>query len=314
MSKQARSNTMLFITALIWGSSFVAQRAGMDLVGPFTFNGIRTLVGCLVLIPVILMMDRWRQKSADEFSPMKQTEEEKKKEKKVLIVGGIACGAALFVASSLQQIGLVYTTAGKAGFITSLYIVIVPFLGLLLKRKIRPILWLCVALGTVGLYLLSIKEGFKIGIGDLLVMICAFGFATHILVIDYFSPKADGVKMSCLQFLVCGLLSVPFMILFETVNWANILQCWFPILYAGAMSCGIAYTLQVVAQKHTDPTVASLILSLESVLAVIFGVIILNEQVSFREGMGCVVMFAAIILAQIPSKEERQNRNQQISN
>lgn len=313
MSKKARSNAMLFITALIWGSSFVAQRAGMDYIGPFTFNGIRTLIGCLVLIPVILIMDRWRKKSADESDLVTQTEEEKKKEKKkekkVLMIGGIACGSALFVASSLQQIGLVYTTAGKAGFITSLYIVIVPFLGLLLGRKIRPILWICVALGTVGLYLLSIKEGFQIGLGDLLVMICAFGFATHILVIDHFSPKADGVKLSCIQFLVCGLLSIPFMALFETVNWSDILQCWFPILYAGAMSCGIAYTLQVIAQKHTDPTVASLILSLESVLAVIFGILILKEQISLRETLGCVVMFTAIILAQLPSKEDRQKLN-----
>jgi len=296
---------MLFMTALIWGAAFVAQRAGMEYIGPFTFNGIRTLVGALVLVPVIFLLDGQRKKKEADEDTIPLTEEERKLQRKNLILGGVSCGTILFIASSLQQIGIVYTTAGKTGFITALYIVLVPILGLFLGRKVRKLLWLCVALATVGLYLLTIKEGFSIGKGDFLVLLCAFGFAAHILTIDHFSPKADGVKMSALQFLVCGLISIPFMILFETVDWKNILDCWLPILYAGIMSCGVAYTFQIIAQKNVEPTITSLILSLESVFAVIAGMLLLSEQISAREAIGCIVMFAAIILAQLPSKEER---------
>ena len=169
---------------------------------------------------------------------------------------------------------MVYTTAGKGGFITALYIVLVPILGLFLGRKVRSILWFCVALGTVGLYLLCIKEGFSIGRGDLLVLFSAFGYAIHILVIDYFSPKADGVKMSAIQFFICGIISVPFMAVLETIDWSNVMDCWLPILYSGVMSCGVAYTLQIIAQKNTEPTVASLILSLESVFALLAGMLL----------------------------------------
>jgi drug/metabolite transporter (DMT)-like permease len=160
-------------------------------------------------------------------------------------------------------------------------------------------------MGTFGLYMLCIKEDFSIGTGDLLVLLCAFGFAVHILVIDYFSPKTDGVKMSCIQFFVCGVISIPFMAVLETVDWANVLACWLPILYSGVMSCGVAYTLQIVAQKNTEPTVASLILSLESVFALIAGMVLLSEKITLKEGIGCLIMFAAIILAQLPSKEQK---------
>ncbi|QOX64845.1 DMT family transporter [Anoxybacterium hadale] len=304
MSSKLRNDFLLFLAALIWGASFVAQRAGMEYIGPFTFNGIRCIVGVLVLIPVILFLDAQSKKRNLSEGVPAISEEEKKARRKTLLIGGLSCGAVLFVASSLQQIGMVYTTAGKGGFITALYIVLVPVLGLLIRRKVRPILWLCVAMGILGLYLLCIKDDFSIGTGDFLVLLCAFGFAIHILVIDYFSPKTDGVKLSCIQFLVCGVASIPFMTLLETVDWPSVFACWLPILYAGVMSCGVAYTLQIVAQKNTEPTVASLILSLESVFALIAGMILLSERITIKEGIGCLIMFAAIILAQLPEKEK----------
>jgi len=281
---------MLLLTALIWGASFVAQRAGMEHIGPFTFNGIRSLLGSLVLVPLILVRQR-RQ------SPMTR------EQKKTLLLGGVLCGIVLFVASSLQQHGMVYTTAGKAGFITALYIVLVPIFGLFLRQKIRPALWFCVALAATGLYLLSVPEGFSaINQGDALVLASAGAFAIHILIIDHFSPKTDGVKMSCLQFLLCGLLSIPFMLTFEAISWASIVDCWLPIGYAGVLSCGVAYTLQIIAQKQTEPTIASLILSLESAFALLAGMVLLGEKLSVREALGCLVMFVAIILAQLPEK------------
>lgn len=311
MLRKMRGEFMLIITALIWGVSFVAQRAGMEYIGPFTLNGIRCLIGALALFPVIIIMDYQRKKRQSTEKGIEATEMQIKSARKNLIIGGLSCGVIFFISSSLQQIGMVYTTAGKAGFITALYIVIVPILGIFLKHKVRPILWFCVLLATAGLYLLCIQEGFSIGKGDLLILICALGFSIHILVIDYFSPKTDGVKLSCVQFLVCGILSIPFMIVFESINWTNIVNCWLPILYAGIMSCGIAYTLQVVAQKYTEPTVTSLILSLESVFAVIAGIIILHEQISIRETFGCIIMFAAILLAQIPSQGKLINKTKE---
>jgi len=297
---------MLFTTAFIWGSSFVAQKVGMDYIGPFTYNGIRFLLGALVLVPVILFMGALRKKksagaSSGESGKMLLTGSAESR--KILLTGGLSCGAVLFAASSLQQIGLIYVTAGKVGFITALYIVLVPILGLFIGRKVRRILWLSVALATAGLYLLCITADFTIGKGDLLVIACAFGFAAHILVIDRFSPKTDGVKLSCLQFFLAGLFSVPFMMIYETVDWANIYDCRFPILYTAVMSCGVAYTLQILGQKDVEPAVASLIMSLESVFAVITGIILLHEQVSGREVLGCVIMFAAIVLAQLPEKK-----------
>ncbi len=303
MKRKIRGEFMLMITALIWGVAFVAQRSGMEYIGAFTFNGIRCLVGALALLPVIMIMNHQRKKWRNGKPKVETDEIEERENKKNLIIGGISCGIIFFISSSLQQFGMVYTTAGKAGFITALYIVIIPILGIFLRRKVRPVLWVCVVLATVGLYLLSIQGDFYIGKGDLLILMCAFGFSIHILVIDYFSPKTDAVKMSCLQFLICGVISIPFMIIFEDVNWDNVIHCSLPILYAGVMSCGVAYTLQIVAQKHTEPTITSLILSLESVFAVIAGIIILQEYISTRETLGCVIMFAAILLAQIPPEK-----------
>lgn len=305
MSKKMKSNLMLLLTAFIWGTAFVAQKSGMDYIEPFTYGGIRTLIGGLVLIPVIRFLDgRKSEEEKKELANM--TEEEKKKANKFLLIGGLCCGTALFVASSLQQFGVSYTTAGKAGFITTLYVVIVPILSIFLKKKIRPIMWLCVAMGAVGLYMLCMTDNsFTLQFGDFLVLLCAFAFAIHIMVIDHFSPKTDSVRLSCLQFLTAGIMGIICMFIFETPVMANILACWFPILYAGVLSSGVAYTLQVVAQADADPTAASLILSLESAFAALSGAVLLGESMGLRELSGCVIIFAAIILAQLPSKEER---------
>lgn len=289
MSKGLKNNLLLILTALIWGCAFVAQSVGVDYVGPFTFNSVRNILGGLALLPVIFLFDRKKKKEGPQ-------------NKKTLILGGICCGVLLAVASSLQQIGLIYTSAGKAGFITALYILIVPLLGLVIGKKVGIKVWIGVALAVAGMYCLCITEGFTIAKGDILVMICAVVFSFHILVIDYFSPKVDGVKMSCIQFWVCGILCAIPMFLTETPQIDQILAAWLPIAYAGILSCGVAYTLQIVAQKNVDPTVASLLLSLESVFAVLAGGLILHESLSVKEAVGCALVFAAIILAQLPEK------------
>lgn len=302
MTKQLKNNLLLILTALIWGCAFVAQSVGVDYVGPFTFNAVRSMLGGLALIPVILVRGKMEKKEKME----EKSETEKKQERKTLITGGICCGFFLAVASSLQQMGIMYTTAGKAGFITALYILIVPLLGLVIGKKVGVKIWIGVALAVAGMYCLCITEGFTIAKGDILVMLCAVVFSFHILVIDYFSPKVDGVKMSCIQFWVCGILCAIPMFLTETPQISQILAAWLPIAYAGILSCGVAYTLQIIAQKNVDPTVASLLLSLESVFAVIAGAVILHESMSLKEMAGCVLVFAAIILAQLPEKEDKK--------
>ncbi len=304
MSKKLKGNLMLLLTALIWGSSFVAQRAGMEYIGPFTFNVLRSLIGGLTLIPVILIIGRSKSPEAQEAKDASESQT-LEKDRKTLLLGGVCCGLALFIACSLQQVGIVYTTAGKAGFITALYIVLVPILGVFIGKKVRPIIWFCIVLSVAGLYLLCMKDGFSLSRGDFLVLLCALFFSIHILVIDHFSPKTSGVKLSCIQFFVCGILSLIPASVFEEFNWGQILSCWVPILYSGVLSCGVAYTLQIVAQKNTEPAVASLLLSLESVFAVISGVLILHESITLKEFCGCAIMFIAIIVAQLPSKEER---------
>lgn len=290
-----KNNAMLLLTALIWGCAFVAQSVGMDYVGPFTFNAVRSLIGAAVLLPVIALMDRLEGKD--------KKKSEKKGDTRTLILGGVCCGIALGVASSLQQIGIQYTTVGKAGFITAMYIVIVPLMGVFVGRKVRPVIGLCVVIAVAGLYFLCMKGGFSLGGGDLMVMICAVAFSVHILVIDYFSPLVDGVRMSAIQFLVAGLMcSVP-MFLWEQPQPAVILSAWAPILYAGVLSCGVAYTLQILGQKGADPVVASLLLSLESVFSVLAGWVILGQALSARELFGCALMFGAIILAQLPERK-----------
>ena len=285
-----KSPLLLLVTAAIWGVAFVAQSVGMDYVEPFTFNGVRNLLGALVLLPVICGMSGERDVA------------EEKKDTKTLWLGGVLCGLCLCVASSLQQIGIQYTTAGKAGFLTAMYIIMVPVFGLFLKKKCSPFVGISIVLATVGLYLLSIKEGFSIGKGDIYVILCAVVFSIHILVIDYFAPKCNGVKLSCIQFLVCGVLCSVIALVVEEPTISGILAAWLPIAYAGVMSCGVAYTLQIIGQKGMNPTVASLILSLESVISVLAGWLLLHQTLSAREIIGCAIMFAAIILAQLPTK------------
>lgn len=303
MKKMSLKNiTMLFLTAFIWGVAFVAQSVGMNYIGPFTFSCVRSILGGIVLIPCIWFLDRLKMK--EEGVTEKRTMSEK--EKKTLLIGGICCGIALCVASNLQQFGVKYTTVGKAGFITALYIVLVPIFGIFLKKKVGVKVWISVAISVVGLYLLCMTEKLSISKGDFLVLLCAIVFSIHILVIDHFSPLVDGVRMSCIQFWITGILSAIPMFLFEKPSLFAIFAAAVPLLYAGVMSSGVAYTLQIVAQKDADPTVASLILSLESVFSVLAGWVVLGQVMSMREICGCVLMFAAIILAQLPERKTVQ--------
>ena len=292
-----KNSLLLLLTATIWGVAFVAQSVSMDYIGGFTFNAIRNIIGAITLVPVILIFSK--QNPAADQNPA-----DRQKARKTLITGGICCGILLCLASNFQQFGIKYTTVGKAGFITACYIIIVPIIGIFLKKKCSPFIWIAVLLSLGGLYLLCISpgEGFSIGKGDTLVLICAVLFSFHILTVDHFSPLVDGVKMSCIQFLVCGILSGIPALIFENPNITNILQAWMPILYAGILSCGVAYTLQIVGQKGMNPTVASLIMSLESCISVIAGWLILGQNLSSRELFGCVLMFGAIVLAQLPQK------------
>lgn len=288
-----KNNILLVLTALIWGCAFVAQSVGMDYVGPFTFNMARFLIGAVVLLPVIWFMDRQRKTGAEKGAGQK-----------TLIIGGICCGIALAVASTLQQWGILFTTVGKAGFITAMYIVIVPLLGIFIGKKVRPLIIGCVAIAVVGFYFLCMTESLRLGLGDFLVLLCAIAFSIHILVIDHFSPKVDGVKMSAIQFLTAAIISAVPTLLWEQPVFTEILQAWQPVLYAGVMSCGVAYTLQIIAQKNADPTVASLLLSLESVFSVLAGWVLLGQGLSLKELFGCVLIFCAIILAQLPEKKK----------
>lgn len=283
---------LLALTAFIWGTAFVAQSVGMEYIGPFTFNGVRSIIGAFTLVPCILIQKKSGKKIIEDGSSRKE-----------LIAGGLLCGALLFIASSLQQIGIKYTSAGKAGFITACYIVIVPLIGIFMKKTSGWKIWAAVLLALAGLYCLCITDGFTVGKGDILIFLCAIGFSAHILVIDYFSPKVNGVVLSCIQFVVCGLASFTCMFIFETPDMTAIMSAWMPILYAGVLSCGVAYTLQIIGQKNVNPTIASLILSLESCFSVLAGWIILHEKLSVKESIGCVLMFIAIIMAQLPDKK-----------
>ena len=286
---------LMLLTTVLWGFGFVVQSVAMDTIEPVTFNGIRNLLGALSVLPVALLTGRKNKAQAEAPG----TPEEKRAATKTLLTGGVCCGICLFAGSVLQQTGLVYTTPGKAGFITALYIVLVPVLGLFLHKKVGIKAWLGVALAVVGLYLLCVTESLKIEKGDFLVLLCAFGYSAHILTVDHFSKKTDGVMLSVLQFLVCGLLCIPLMFLIEHPTLTAVKDSALNILYAGIFSCGAAFTLQTVAQKHLPPTVASLIMSLESCFAAFFGWAILGQSMSGRELVGVGFMIAAIILAQI---------------
>ncbi|MEF2879512.1 MAG: DMT family transporter [Blautia sp.] len=295
-SKHSKNFILLFFTAIIWGVAFVAQSVGMDYVGPYTFNAVRSFLGGIVLIPCIFMFCRPKSSAKEREKTLDRPRD--------LVIGGGLCGLMLFISTTLQQVGIQYTTVAKAGFITALYIVLVPVLGIFIKKKIGLKVWISVVIALAGLYLLCMKGSFSLGKGDFLVLLCSLCFALHILVIDYFTQRVSGVKLSCIQFFITGILSSVLMFLFETPTWAGILAAWLPIFYAGVFSCGVAYTFQIIGQRGTDPTVASLILSLESVVSVLAGWLLLGQSLTPREILGCVLMFGAILLAQLsPSKE-----------
>lgn len=292
MKQQIKSSLILLLTATIWGIAFVAQSVGMEYIGPFTFNAIRCVLGGLVLIPVILVLKKKKETGA---------ENQEKEDKKTLWAGGIACGVILCIASNLQQFGIMEASVGKSGFFTALYIVMIPVIGIFIGKRPGIKLWFCVALAVVGMYLLCMKDGsFTIERADIMLLLCALVFSFHILVVDYFSPKVDGVKMSCIQFFVCGVLSAVGMLFTETPDISNIQAAWLPLLYAGLLSCGVGYTLQIVGQKGINPVIASLIMSLESVISALAGWVILGQVLSPKEILGCILMFVAIIITQIP--------------
>lgn len=307
-SKQIRSIVLLFLTAFIWGSAFVAQSTGGNAVGPYTFNAVRSIIGGIALIPVTIFLDK------KELSLKKpSTAAEWKK----LMLGGILCGILLCISSNLQQFGLFLgATPGKAGFLTACYILIVPILGIFIKRKCGWNVWLGVILTLIGLYLLCCTDNsLALNFADILLLLCALGFSIHILVIDRFAPFVDGVRMSMIQFFVCGILSavpaifvdIPRMTMPLWLNSFSTSDAWIPLLYAGLLSCGVAYTLQIIAQDGIHPAIASLIMSLESVFAVLAGWIILGDTLSFRETVGCILMFTAIILAQLPIRRASED-------
>ncbi len=332
-----RQSLILFLTAVIWGVAFVAQSAGMEHLGPFTYNGVRSVLGGLVLIPCIVLLNRIQGRNGSEErdtdgrlqqNPAVDGTVHSKlsscstcrlagrmaihavkvrdfhSNNRQLLTGGLCCGIILFAASNFQQFGIQYTTVGKAGFITAMYILIVPVLGLLFHKKAGLQVWIGVLFGVTGLYLLCMQDSLRLDRGDALVLVCAFIFSLHILVIDHFSQKVDGVKMSCIQFWVCGILSLLCSVLFESPDLHSIVISWLPVCYGGIMSCGVAYTLQIVGQKGMNPTVASLILSLESVVSVIAGFLLLGQAMSRRELFGCLMMLMAIIFAQLPDRKK----------
>lgn len=287
-----KSSLLLFLAAVIWGVAFVAQSVGMEYMGPFTFNGARFLIGAVVLMPVIWQRDR------------RKTAQKAREDKKAVASGGICCGLALCIASLLQQFGILYTTVGKAGFITTLYIIIVPACGIFLHKKTGVKIWGGALIAVAGMYLMCISGSFSLSKGDSLVLACAFAFSVHIMVVDYFSPRMDGVKLSCAQFFTSGIICTLLAFLFEKPDLQSLGAGIVPLLYAGVMSCGVAYTLQVVGQKNVEPTIASLILSLESSVSVLAGWIILDQKLSLRELTGCALVFAAVILVQLPDKRK----------
>ena len=279
----------------------MAQPVGMVHVGPFTFQSSRYLLGALTLVPVILLSDS-RKKKAGTYREMTQAE------KKTLIKGGLACGVVMTFAASFQQVGLAYTTVGKSGFITSMYIILVPVFGLFFHKKVPAKIWGCVVVAAVGFYFLSINGPLVLSRGDTLTILCSLCFCFHILCVDHFVSSTDAIKLSFIQLLTTGVLSGIVMFLFEHPTWSAIQGALPAILYAGILSSGVGYTLQIVGQKGVNPTIASLILSLESVMSVLAGWLFLHQGMSGREILGCVLMFVAIILAQLPERKKAEKQ------
>ncbi|MBR5314152.1 MAG: DMT family transporter [Clostridia bacterium] len=293
--KKFRAAIMLMMAALVWGAAMSFQVEGMDHVGPVTLQAVRFLLGGTVLLPAVFILGK-KDPGADKESYKSSG----------VLVGGAICGVFLMIACTLQQLGLQFTTAGKAGFLTSLYIIIIPILGIFLKKKISLGIWGSVALAMLGMYLLCMKESLVLSRGDTLVFISAIVFSFQIMAVAKYASVYNALKLSCIQFYVCGILSAIVMFIFETPDITSILNAWVPILYLGAASCGIGYTFQTIAQKDLQPAIASIIMSLESVFAALFGWILLGQKMSVREILGCVIMFAAIILAQIFDTPEKE--------
>ena len=294
MKNKLRGSLSLLLCTVIWGFAFIAQSVGRNLIGPFTFQMVRCFLAVLFLIPFSFVLDLGKCTMAESAGKWKNPK---------LWKSGLICGCALFVASSLQQIGLIYTDAGKAGFITAMYIVLVPVLGLFLKRKPPKATVFSVALAVVGLYLLSCMGVTEINKGDLALMGCALAFAVQINCVDLLAEGLDGFRMNCIQSLTVAVLSTPFAAFTETVDMQNLLSCWFPLCFAGVLSMGVAYSLQIVGQKDLEPTAASLIMSLESVFAAIGGWWLLGERMSGTELLGCGLVFAGVVISQLPDKK-----------
>lgn len=288
-----KGEVYLLLAAMIWGSAFIFQKMGMDYIGPFLFGFFRFTLGALALLPVIWLSGKINARKAKK-------EETTAFRDKTLLAGALLCGLANFVAGSLQQVGIVYTTAGKAGFITSMDIVIVPILLIFLKKKVAPATWVGVAIACFGLYLLCITEGFTIQLGDGLVMACAVAYSFQILLIDYYSERVDPVKLSCLQFLWAGILSGAVAIFAETIDMQAILDCAVPIIYVAILEVSVAFTLQVVGQRYTPPAIAAIIMSLEALFSAICGALFLGETMTMKEMIGCGLMLLAFVVAQIP--------------
>lgn len=298
-----KNNLLLFLAACVWGFGFVAQSSGMEYVGPCTYNACRLLIGSVSLIPLVLVLQRNAKKKNGGEKP---AEFDVKKNFKM----GFICGIPLFLGIIFQQYGLIWTTAGKAGFITALYMLMLPIFGLFLKKKVEGKVWLCVLIALAGLYLLCMQGGITLQLGDGLILICAVFFAIQMLVVDYVVNECNPVFISAVEFLFAGIFSLIGTFIFENPTWSSIVDCAVPILYGGICSCGVGYTLQTVGQKNAEPTQASLILSLESVMSVVGGWLILRQHMSIRELIGCLVMFAATTIATIPKgyfKRETDN-------
>lgn len=291
MKNKIAGSLMLLITTVIWGTTFVAQSVSANYVGPFSFNAARFVIATIVLLPIIFI-GKGVNRNAAALPPTR-------KQNRLLIISGICCGIVIFLASTLSQIGIAQTSVGKAGFITTLYIVMVPVLGMFMGKRVPGYIWCCIAVAVFGMYLLCIHESFSISSGDMLILLAALSTAIHILLIGQISPLVDGIKLTCLQFFVCALLSVAGTLLFEQPSLDSFIAAGLPILYAGVLSCGVAYTLQTLGQRHISPVIASLILSFESVVSVLSGWLLLNERLSAREIAGCVFMFVAVLAAQL---------------
>ena len=299
-SRIIRQTVFPLLAALIWGTAFVPQSISTAYVGPFTFNAARSLIATVVLFIVAKIFDSRKKAELNA-----RTEAEKKADHKNIIIGGIACGVFLGGASVLQQIGIAGTSAGKTAFITAMYIVIVPVLGLFLKKKSGYLVWISIVIAVAGLYFLCITEGFTVAVSDLYVLACSLVFALHILVIDHFSAKADGVWLSCVQFATAMVITGVIALIVEKPRMSQIMECFWPLMYMGVFSSGVAYTLQILAQKNANTTVVTILLSLESVFGTIAGAVLLKEKMSGREYLGCVLMLIAVILAQLPTKKEK---------